>query len=189
MLNARRIRNRIGKSPNLTPHNVKERMLWLSWFIVISGWAGQPFIMYFGVKSGLLSFIGLFKYSASAYVGIALAVCGYAGTLWCYQAMGTAWRIGVDKNERTNLIQNGPYRLIRHPIYLFQSIILLGIICLLPTLFSIFIFCIHFAAVLFKANDEEIYLADVYGADFHAYCLKTGRFLPRLSSLAHSIHT
>lgn len=189
LLNARRIRKRIGKSPNLAPHTTKERLLWLSWLIVISGWAAQPFILHFGAKSGLFSFIGPLNYSAGAFVGIGLAVCGYAGTLWCYQAMGTAWRIGVDKNERTDLIQNGPYRFIRHPIYLFQSIILLGVICLLPTLFSLFIFCLHFATVLFKANDEEIYLADVYGAAFHSYCLKTGRFLPRLSSLAHSIRT
>ena len=34
-------------------------------------------------------------------------------------------RIGINKNERTVLIKHGPYRFIRHPIYLFQIIILI----------------------------------------------------------------
>jgi hypothetical protein len=66
-------------------------------------------------------------------LGLALLVLGYAGTLWAYAAMGDTWRIGINRNEKTTLVNRGPYRLVRHPIYLFQSVMLAGAALLLPT--------------------------------------------------------
>ncbi|HDO25343.1 MAG TPA: isoprenylcysteine carboxylmethyltransferase family protein, partial [Nitrospirae bacterium] len=111
--------------------------------------------------------------------GILLVVLGYAGTLWCYSALGGSWRIGVNKNERAVLIKKGPYGFIRHPIYVFQIIMLAGVACLLPTLFSFMVLLIHFACVMIKAKDEEAYLLVSCGPEYKDYCARTGRFLPK----------
>ena len=38
LVQARRVRRRIGKSPNLNPRGTKERLLWAGWMFVIIGW-------------------------------------------------------------------------------------------------------------------------------------------------------
>ncbi|UCD36393.1 MAG: isoprenylcysteine carboxylmethyltransferase family protein [Nitrospiraceae bacterium] len=179
MLNARRIRKRIGRAPNLRPGSLKERVLWLCWFFVIAGWAGQPFLIGRDNPSSLFALISSMTTPAGFYAGIAMAALGYAGTLWCYAVLGTSWRIGVHAAERTALVRSGPYRSIRHPIYLFQMIILAGMMLLIPTAFSFILLLVLFFSALVKTLDEEAYLMGIHGKEYRAYYETTGRFLPR----------
>jgi protein-S-isoprenylcysteine O-methyltransferase Ste14 len=113
-------------------------------------------------------------------LGIALIILGYAATLWCYSSMGDTWRIGVNRNEKTALVTRGPYRVIRHPIYGFQIVMLAGAALLLPTIFSLLILAIHFVCVQAKAADEESYLLSVHGETYREYVNRTGRLFPKL---------
>jgi protein-S-isoprenylcysteine O-methyltransferase Ste14 len=177
-IQARRIRKQIGRSPNIGPRGSKERLLWLGWLIVILGWFGQPFFLN-GFHSRFFSLIPALLHSLGLALGIVLVAGGYGGTLWCYAALGDAWRIGIRKREKTALVNRGPYRLVRHPIYLFQTVMLAGVVLLVPTPFLIILFGIHLACIFIKAFDEETYLADVHGPAYLDYLSKTGRFLPR----------
>jgi len=181
MINAWRVRRHIGRSPDLKPKTFKERLLWTSWLVIISGWAGQPFLIGRFPDSLLFSFMeGMPLRSAGIVNGILLILSGYAGTLWCYRALGDSWRIGVNRKERTALIQDGPYRFVRHPIYLFQAIMLIGVTWLLPTLFSLIILLIHIISIHVKAMDEEAYLIKTHGDEYTGYFSGTGRFLPKI---------
>ncbi len=180
VIHAHRIRKHIGKSPNLMPTNLKERLLWLGWFFVIAGWAGQPLIIEQYKNVPAFFFINFLFYPSGIFFGIALVLCGYIGTLWCYSTLGDSWRIGVNKSEKAVLIKHGPYRFVRHPIYSFQIIILVGTTFLLPTPFSFIILFIHFACIGIKALDEEAHLTVTCGTEFRDYFYQTGRFLPRL---------
>ncbi|RJQ44500.1 MAG: isoprenylcysteine carboxylmethyltransferase family protein [Nitrospiraceae bacterium] len=180
LIHAHRVRKDIGRSPNLSPRTFKETLLWLSWFFIITGWAGQPFLVERYSDSFLFLFIGeitLRRIGITA--GVFLWLCGQAGTLWCYHALGTSWRIGVNRKERTALVQNGPYRFVRHPIYLFQLMILIGVAFILPTAFSLIILLVHTASIFIKARDEEEYLLSVHGSSYKEYYERTGRFLPK----------
>jgi protein-S-isoprenylcysteine O-methyltransferase Ste14 len=179
LVQARRIRKRIGRSPNLKPRGAKEQALWVGWFVVILAWIGQPFLVGTTVvKPGLASWPGLL-HPASLLAGLVLVVLGYAGTLWTYAAMGDTWRIGVDPKERTALVSRGPYRWVRHPIYLFQIVMLAGAALLLPTVVSFATLAAHWTCVLIKAGDEERYLTMVHGAAYRDYLSRTGRLFPR----------
>jgi len=173
-----RIRKQIGRSPNVRPRGSKERLLWLGWLMVIVGWLGQPFLL--GDRHGqFFSFIPILFHPIGLVLGMVMIGIGYAGTLWCYSTLGNAWRMGVWKRERTALANQGPYRFVRHPIYLFQTIMLVGVLVLLPTPFLVLLLGVHLACVLIKALDEEAYLLDVHGPEYRNYLSKTGRFLPR----------
>ena len=173
-IQARRIRKRIGKSPNLKPRTPKEKILWLGWTAMILGWLAQPLVI-----PRSMIFNPLVNSSALAS-GVALIVLGYAATLWCYASMGDMWRIGVNRKEKTTLVTRGPYRVIRHPIYGFQIVMLIGAGLLLPTIFSLLILAIHFICVQFKAADEENYLLGVHGQTYRQYLKRTGRLFPKL---------
>jgi len=45
-----------------------------------------------------------------------LAVAGIALTALAQFAMGDSWRVGVDANERTALVTNGPFAIVRNPM-------------------------------------------------------------------------
>ena len=89
--------------------------------------------------------------------------------------------MGIRRREKTALVKNGPYGYVRHPIYLFQIVMLVGALLLLPTLFSFILFFVHFLCVIIKAVDEEAYLLRVHGSEYQAYFSSTGRLLPKIS--------
>lgn len=177
-LQARRVRKKIGRPPNLTPADAKERLLWLGWFLVIAGWIGQPLLIS-GPEIAPLALLPRLLHPAAFSTGLALLILGYAGTLWCYAAMGAAWRIGIDKSGSSKLVQIGPYARMRHPIYSFQIVMLLGAALLLPTPLSLAILLLHFVCASIKAGDEETHLGGVFGREYASYLGRTGRFLPK----------
>jgi protein-S-isoprenylcysteine O-methyltransferase Ste14 len=179
MFHAYRIRSRIGRTPNVKPRGLRERLLWLGWLGVIALWILQPLLLHHHSRTGLLQLLPSLISPWIFIVGVLLILAGQAATYWCYVAMGNSWRMGVDKKEQTVLIMHGPYRAIRHPIYLFQILILLGAAFLLPTLLSLFVLLLHLTCVLCKALDEERFLLNKHGAAYHDYCARTGGFLPK----------
>jgi protein-S-isoprenylcysteine O-methyltransferase Ste14 len=187
LIQARRVRRHIGRSPNLKPRGKKERLLWVGWFLVILAWILQPiFIRIPGANGadGLWSLeLGLWTSwlnPISIVLGLILMIVGYSGTLWCYRAMGDSWRIGVNKQEKNALVTLGPYRAIRHPIYAFQVVMLAGALLLLPTTSSAAILAFHLGCVLIKAADEEAYLLSIHGQPYQHYLSRTGRLLPKM---------
>ncbi len=175
----RRVRRHIGRTPNVRPRGLKERLLWLGWFFVFLGWFGQPFLVG-RVDHPLFRLVLPFVHPAGLVLGLLLMAGGYLGTLWCYSALGKAWRIGVSRREKTDLVRHGPYRWVRHPIYVFQMIMLLAVIFLLPTACSVILLALHLACVILKSLDEEAYLLGLHGSEYQNYLSKTGRFLPRV---------
>jgi protein-S-isoprenylcysteine O-methyltransferase Ste14 len=177
-----RVRKHIGRSPNVRPQGWKERVLWFGWFLVVAGWFTQPFVIgkanhpLFSLIPRLIDPIGFF-------LGLLVMLGGFAGTRWCYAALGDAWRMGIRRREKTTLVKNGPYRYVRHPIYLFQIAMLLGAILFLPTLFSFILLFVHLLCVVIKAVDEETYLLRVHGSEYQAYLSSTGRLLPKISQV------
>ncbi len=178
---ARRVRKLIGRSPNLKPRTSREKLLWIGWFVVIAAWSGQPVFMAYGIGGpALRPFAPSLLNAPSLALGIALFVVGYAGTLWCYSIMGNAWRMGIDQKEKNSLVTDGPFRIVRHPIYLFQIVILLSVLLLLPTALSLLMLLIHFVCVSVKALDEESYLLRIHGESYRNYVSRTGRLFPKL---------
>jgi len=180
MIHARRIRKKIGRSPNLKPRGSKEKALWLGWFLVILVWIGQPWLVTTGSSTPVLALWSGLLGSGGLVAGLALVVLGYAGTLWCYVAMGATWRIGINTKEKTILVSHGPYRWVRHPIYGLQVVMLAGAALLLPTVLSFVILLMHYLCALIKAGDEEKYLTGVHGEAYREYLSRTGGLFPRL---------
>jgi protein-S-isoprenylcysteine O-methyltransferase Ste14 len=179
LFQARRVRRRSGRSANLAPRGRKERLLWAGWLFVVGVWLAQPWLVAAPERSrawlGITATLG----SMGLVIGTGLLLAGYAGTLWCYAAMGSHWRVGVDPGQKNPLITSGPFRWIRHPIYVFQSVMLAGVLILLPTAWSLLALVVHLGCIAFKSADEEIYLLGVHGGRFQDYARGTGKFFPK----------
>ena len=55
--------------------------------------------------------------AAWAYIGLALTAGGLGFTMWARRALGTNWSAMPGLKKDHELIERGPYRLVRHPIY------------------------------------------------------------------------
>lgn len=116
--------------------------------------------------------------------GIALCVAGMAGTLWAQLAMGDSWRVGVDERERTALVANGPFRLVRNPIYTSMLLGMGGVALLTPNLVAAIAMATLTAALELQVRRvEEPHLLRVHGGLYRAYAASTGRFLPGMGRL------
>jgi len=111
--------------------------------------------------------------------GIALYTVGVLGTLWAQFAMGDSWRIGVDTGARTSLVQRGPFRWVRNPIYTAMTAATLGLALVVPNLVALFAVVALIAALEIQVRlVEEPYLLRAHGDDYRRYAAGTGRFLP-----------
>ncbi len=180
MVQARIVRRRIGRQPNVRPRGKREKLLWSGWMLVVLTWIALPFVVSTESSNALVHLNPDLLTRAGLYVGAALVVAGYAGTHWCYASMGDTWRMGINRGEKTRLVTLGPYKRIRHPIYVFQAVILLGVAVLLPALLAFLIIPVHLVCVWIKASDEESHLATVHGQTYLDYCAQTGRLLPKI---------
>jgi protein-S-isoprenylcysteine O-methyltransferase Ste14 len=178
---AKRIRRHIGRAPNVKPRGTKERLLWIGWLIVVLAWLSQPWIAGSIAGGPFVRLSSSLQNPATLILGVVLTVAGYAGTLWCYAAMGDRWRMGINPQERTTLVSHGPYGFARHPIYSFQIMMLVGVAALLPSLLSLAILVLHLVCAHAKARDEESYLLLVHGQNYRDYVARTGRFWPRMA--------
>jgi protein-S-isoprenylcysteine O-methyltransferase Ste14 len=123
-------------------------------------------------------------WTAVGFVGAAVCVGATIVTFSCWREMGRSWRIGIDPEERTQLIFSGPFRIVRHPIYALSILLVLGTLATTPTLVTLVIAIVHITCLLSEARREEIYLLGKHGHIYGDYMKHVGRFLPRISSFA-----
>lgn len=118
-------------------------------------------------------------------LGVVLAVGGIAIVLVAQFAMGDAWRIGVDHSERTELVTDGPFTLVRNPIYAGMIPAFAGIALLAPNAIAIAGAALVFVALELQTRAvEEPYLREVHGDAYAAYAASVGRFVPGVGRLA-----
>ncbi len=121
-------------------------------------------------------------------VGFVLATCGVALTFAAQLAMGNAWRIGVDPEERTELVTDGPFRLVRNPIYSAMIPTVLGLVLMVPNALALAaIVCLVTALELQVRLVEEPYLLQTHGDAYAEYAASVGRFVPGLGHLPGAI--
>jgi protein-S-isoprenylcysteine O-methyltransferase Ste14 len=116
--------------------------------------------------------------------GFVLAGAGIAGTFASQLAMGDSWRIGVDQDERTELVTDGVFALVRNPIYSFMVIAWIGFALMVPTWLSLASVPVGIAGIWIQVRlVEEPHLIAGHGDAFRAYASRVGRFVPGLGRL------
>jgi protein-S-isoprenylcysteine O-methyltransferase Ste14 len=152
-------------------------------------WGGVLFVvaMVAGLAGPLLAVTGVVPAQAQAavqVVGLALAVAGFVATLAGQTGMGTSWRIGVDPDERTDLVTGGVFAHVRNPIFSAMVAAQAGVVLMVPTWVSVLALIALVVAVQIQVRSiEEPHLLRVHGAAYAAFAARTGRFLPGVGRL------
>jgi protein-S-isoprenylcysteine O-methyltransferase Ste14 len=111
--------------------------------------------------------------------GVILALAGIGLTFGAQLAMGDSWRIGVDADQRTELVTGGPFALVRNPIYSALLPTAFGLVLMVPTVPAILGLLSLFAGFELQVRlVEEPYLLRVHGNAYGDYAARVGRFVP-----------
>ena len=113
--------------------------------------------------------------------GVALAWVGSALIIWARACLGRYWSGVVALKQDHRLIQTGPYRVVRHPLYTGILLAACGWCLVMPAWSSLLGALSLTACFMRRAHKEDALLAAEFGAEFEAYRQRTGRLAPRLS--------
>jgi protein-S-isoprenylcysteine O-methyltransferase Ste14 len=123
----------------------------------------------------------------NSWVGVAggvLSVAGIALVLKAQGDMGTSWRIGVDQDERTELVTGGLFRWSRNPIFLGMLIFWLGIVAMVPNPLALAALVLALVGIKVQVRFvEEPYLLRNHGDSYREYAARTGRIVPGIGKL------
>lgn len=116
-------------------------------------------------------------------IGLVLVVVGVLIRTW---AAGTL-------RKREVLVQDGPYRFIRHPLYLGSFLLTTGFFVLCGVTLSLVLIVVPiFFAYVFAIRHEERFLAEKFGAEWTAYSARVPGLIPwkapRSINLAWTYH-
>jgi protein-S-isoprenylcysteine O-methyltransferase Ste14 len=112
-------------------------------------------------------------------VGLVLYVTGYLLMAWALIMLGRNYQLGgsVPRAE-DKMVMDGPYRLVRHPMYTGAWSISLGLSCLIQSWVFFCVFCIYLGLIFLLIPMEENDLRKAYGEQYGAYRQKTRKLIP-----------
>ena len=93
--------------------------------------------------------------------------------------MGQSFRVALPESKQP-LVTHGTYRFTRNPLALSMDLLALGVLLLAPTWLALVSLFLNVVGYEWKIRVEEAYLRDAHGAEYEAYCARTGRYFPRL---------
>lgn len=115
------------------------------------------------------------------WVGAILGVIGTPLLIWTHVRLGNNFFGGMKIRQGHELIADGPYRWVRHPMY--TSFMALGVAYLLlsanwivgvPWILGTII------VISTRLKEEEAMMVEQFGDEYRKYVEDRGRFLPRL---------
>ncbi len=96
--------------------------------------------------------------------------------IWAQAQMGESWRIGLDADTPGPLVVHGLFARSRNPIFLSMRLNLLGLMCLLPNLFSLLLLVCGELLIQIQVRLEEAHLPLIYGEAYEAYRAQVPRW-------------
>ncbi len=123
----------------------------------------------------------IYHWNTFFLVGSILALIGLIIRVISILTLKQQFTYTVTKIEKHELIETGLYKIIRHPGYLGQLIIFLGIsTCLSNWISIIFMIIPVLLGYLNRINIEEKFMAEQLGQKYLDYQKKTKRLIPKI---------
>ena len=156
-------------------------------------WWKQGVMILVGVGLG----VGLFYYlwqpvvrlsgprtSGVRIAGLALYSAGFAFMMWARKTLGRNWGISTSLQAKLRdeheLVQTGPYALVRHPMYCGALLLAVGVVLVYPFWAVVILAGSMVLSLTMRARREEAALAARFGAAWDEYRKRTRFLIPYL---------
>jgi protein-S-isoprenylcysteine O-methyltransferase Ste14 len=117
------------------------------------------------------------EHPAVQFVGIILLALSLLWTVLAQIQMGNSWRIGIDEERKTALVQSGVFSLSRNPIFLGMIVTLAGVFLTIPNALTLLFLVLGFVLIQIQVRLEEEFLLKTQGADYEDFRSSVRRWL------------
>jgi protein-S-isoprenylcysteine O-methyltransferase Ste14 len=111
-------------------------------------------------------------------IAVILMLCGFLFAIWARRHLGRYWSARVTLKEGHQLIESGPYDLVRHPIYSGLLLSMAATVMTIATLQSVCGYALLVGALIFKLAAEERLLAANLGQAYQDYRKRVKALIP-----------
>lgn len=110
-------------------------------------------------------------------IGSILLLFALAWVLIAQNHMQKSWRIGIDQDVKTDLVQTGLFKISRNPIFLGMRIMLLGLFFIIPNTGTLAILITGELLIQIQVRLEEEFLTRTHGESYLAYQKQVRRWI------------
>lgn len=144
------------------------------------------FLAVVGVIILFSAFYGFYDYAAPLrwlerdfvrWFGLVLLVASVVWTATAQFQMGASWRIGIDKKNRTELVEEGLFSVSRNPIFLGMRLALAGFFLTIPNAVTLLTLVLGDVLMQIQVRLEEEHLKNLHGAKYAEFCKKVRRWI------------
>jgi protein-S-isoprenylcysteine O-methyltransferase Ste14 len=173
------VAKRIGKNPLVLPKDESAYGLIGKYFklTIIFLFA---YTLFFGLSTFTYSYflpIHFLENETLNYVGLVLLAFALIWTIIAQTHMKNSWRIGIDTETETDLIQNGLFKYSRNPIFLGMIISLIGLFFCTPNALTGLFLILGYVLIQIQIRLEEEFLLKQHGAVYTVYQQKVRRLI------------
>jgi protein-S-isoprenylcysteine O-methyltransferase Ste14 len=115
--------------------------------------------------------------AAGVFVGLAVVPPLIA---WAQRTLGDNVTTTVITREHHELVTTGPYRYVRHPLYVLGLVLYLSLATISGSWVLGAAVVAAFAIIAVRARKEEAMLIERFGDEYRSYMQRTARFLPKV---------
>jgi protein-S-isoprenylcysteine O-methyltransferase Ste14 len=117
--------------------------------------------------------------SLVGWIGILIMLLGTACRLWSMKTLGEFYTRSLRVIEDQRVVEDGPYRLIRHPGYLGTILIWVGSgLAMVNWITTATVAFLMIIAHIYRIQSEEVMLVAAFGESYRAYMTRTWRLVP-----------
>lgn len=116
--------------------------------------------------------------NSTGIIGLLFCIAGAIIACLARHSLGNNWSLSVQQKKNHELIQNGLYKIVRHPIYTGLLLLFTGNAIIVGDYRGIIAVAIVFISFWFKLMKEEKILISLFGDQYIAYKHKTKAIIP-----------
>jgi protein-S-isoprenylcysteine O-methyltransferase Ste14 len=111
--------------------------------------------------------------------GVVIALVPIFFVIWVHRHLDKQWSIALELREDHKLITTGPYRYVRHPMYLGVFTYTIGLMMISLDVLVILFFAFTIWVNYRRIPREEQMLIQKFGNEYIEYIKRSGRLLPK----------
>lgn len=163
------------------PVSLKEEGLAMTVALRISGLALWLSIFAYLIQPAWVAWAKVDLPEWARWLGLGMGAAADALAYWVFRSLGNNVSPTVVTRKTHTLVTSGPYRWVRHPLYMMGLIAYLGFALLSENAFIAALSIVTFLLLNLRLPKEEARLVERFGDAYRDYMRRTGRFLPKVN--------
>lgn len=145
--------------------------------MVLGTWVSIALYSFFHAQYKFLLPIWYIEFEWVQHVGLGLALASFLWIIIAQKQMAASWRIGINYQEKTELIKTGLFRISRNPIFLGVLVSYVGTFLIIPNALSLLVMLLTYVTLQIQVRLEEQYLENTHKDEYTKYKANVRRWI------------